>query len=155
MAEIDALHGRRPDAEQVLQKVSIQQKWGELVIPAARALAMSGKYEEAHNVLREHPDIAKGDSEPYSAAVDFIDGLKSMQDDDGSSAVDQLSDSFNGDETPESAYFLAKAEMKQQDWPAAIKSLNYILEHKGNVVIDGVASMIPWPSMPSASAIVR
>jgi hypothetical protein len=46
-------------------------------------------------------------------------------------------------QSPETAYFLAKAEMGLDEWNAAIDHLNFIITNKAKVFIDSVASLIP------------
>jgi lipopolysaccharide biosynthesis regulator YciM len=58
-------------------------------------------------------------------------------------AVTQLASSNRIDSSPETAYFLAQAEMEQGDWQGAVASLNDVLDERGAVVIDGPAALIP------------
>lgn len=47
------------------------------------------------------------------------------------------------DSSPETAYFMAQAEMEQGDWQRASDSLNDLLSDPGAVIIDGPAALIP------------
>jgi tetratricopeptide (TPR) repeat protein len=117
---------------------------GEIVIPLARALAMSGDYAPAQKVLQAHPDIASGNSQSYSATEDFIAGMKSLESHAAIAAVEQLTRSDQEAPRPETSFFLAQAEMQQEHWGPAIQALNKILGNKrGTTVIDSVASLIP------------
>jgi hypothetical protein len=57
--------------------------------------------------------------------------------------VAQLANSNRIESSPETAYFMAHAEMEQGDWQGAINSLNDLLGDRGAIVIDGPAALIP------------
>jgi lipopolysaccharide biosynthesis regulator YciM len=69
--------------------------------------------------------------------------MESIERHDFKKAVGQLASSFDKDHNPETAYFLAKAEMNLSDWNAAIDSFNFVTRNKVMVFNDSVASLIP------------
>ena len=54
-----------------------------------------------------------------------------------------LASSNRIDSSPETAYFVAQAEMEQGDWQGAVDSLNNVLGERGSLIIDGPAALIP------------
>ena len=69
--------------------------------------------------------------------------MASLEKRDLANAIPKLESSFQIDQNPETAYFLAQAQMQQGDCQSAIQSFNLVLENKGTVVEDSVASLIP------------
>ena len=143
MAKMDAFLGKRGEAQKELQNVPRTSKSGELVIPLAEAFAIAGDFTAAQDVLQQNRDVATGDSQSYAAAKQFVEGVRSLERQDVPVAIRQLKSSYDDDPNPETAYFTAKAQMQQGDWQSAIQSFNLVLENKGTVVLDSVASLIP------------
>ena len=69
--------------------------------------------------------------------------MASLEKRDLANAIPKLESSFQIDQNPETAYFLAQAQMQQGDCQSAIQSFNLVLENKGTVVEDSVASLHP------------
>lgn len=143
-AKIYALHGDKHKAKEELQNASGLSQSDEQVIPLARTFAISGDYVDAQNVLQQHRDHSShlGPTR-YGAAEQFVDGMASLEKRDLANAIPKLESSFQIDQNPETAYFLAQAQMQQGDCQSAIQSFNLVLENKGTVVEDSVASLIP------------
>jgi DNA-binding winged helix-turn-helix (wHTH) protein/thioredoxin-like negative regulator of GroEL len=143
IAKISALHGDKREAKADSQSASRLSQSNEFVIPLARTFAISGDYIAAQNVLQQHRDIASQFGEKFGAAEQFVDGMGSLEKHDLANAIAQLESSNRKDPNPETTYFLAQAQMRQGDWQSAIQSLNRVLENRGTVVEDSVASLVP------------
>lgn len=143
MAKIDILYGHRAEGKDDLLNVAQLSHSGELAISLARTFAMADDFVAARAVLKEHSGDAAGLGQAYPAAEQFIDGLEALEGHDIGVAVAQLASSNRIDPSPETAYFMAQAEMEQGDWQGAVDSLNDVLDERGAVIIDGPAALIP------------
>jgi DNA-binding winged helix-turn-helix (wHTH) protein len=143
MAEIEALHGDSGQARVDLDEASKLSDSPAFAIEIARTYAMIGDDTNAQRFLVRGQKIGPGLELEYGAAEPFINGLESLRRRDFKMASDQLTRSFRMNQSPETAYFLAKAEMGLDEWNAAIDHLNFIITNKAKVFIDSVASLIP------------
>jgi hypothetical protein len=104
---------------------------------------MIGDYKSARSYLVRAQTVDARLELEYGAADPFIDGLESLGQKNFKMASERLNTSFSMNQSPETAYFLAKAEMGLGDWNAAINHLDFILANKAKVFVDSVASLIP------------
>jgi tetratricopeptide (TPR) repeat protein len=143
LAEIYALQGDSGQTKKELERASKLSDAPDLTIRIAKAYAIIGDHATAQSFLARQLKAAPGLGKDYAAAEPFIDGIESLRREDFQKAVERLASSFSKERSPETAYFLAKAEMGKGDWDAAIGHLNFIGENKVMVLIDSVASLIP------------
>jgi len=143
LAEIDALDVNPIRAKEELEKASKLSDAPEFAIQIARTFAVLGDHATAQGFLNQQQSAAPGLGLKYGATKPFIDGMESLNRHDFKAGTEQLALSFRMDQSPETAYFLAKAEMGKGDWDAAIISLNSILRNKARVFTDSIASLIP------------
>ncbi len=143
MAKIDILYGHKAEGKDDLLNVAQLSHSGELALSLARTFAMADDFVAARAILKEHSEDAAGLGQAYPAAEQFIDGLEALEGHDIGVAVAQLASSNRIDSSPETAYFMAKAEMEQGDWRGAVDSLDDVLDERGAVIIDGPAALIP------------
>ncbi len=143
MAKIDILYGRKAEGKADLLNAAPLTHSGKLVISLARTFAMAGDFVAARAVLKGHLEDAATLGQPYPAAEQFIDGLEALEGHEMGVAVAQLASSSRIDSRPETAYYLAQAEMEQGDWQGAVGSLNGVLGQRGAAIIDGPAALIP------------
>jgi tetratricopeptide (TPR) repeat protein len=142
LAEIDALHGDSGQTKEELEKASELSDAPDLAIRTARIYAVIGDHPTAQSFLARQLKAAPGLGKDYAAAEPFIDGMESLRNKDYPKAIVLLTSSFSKEQRPETAYFLAEAEMGLEKWGAAIDHLNFIVDHKAKVIIDSVASLI-------------
>jgi DNA-binding winged helix-turn-helix (wHTH) protein/tetratricopeptide (TPR) repeat protein len=143
MAEIGALHGNPGQAKVDLEEASKLSDSPAFAIDIARTYAMIGDNADARSFLVRAQRIRAGLALEYGAAEPFIDGLESLRRKNFKTASEQLNTSFSMNQSPETAYFLAKAEMRLGDWNAAIDRLNFIVTNKAMVFEDSIASLVP------------
>jgi len=143
MAEIDALHGDLDRAKKELDDASKLHGSPALSIEIAKNYALSGDPANAKALLTRLNKDAPNLGLKYAAAEPFVAGIESLRKNDFEQAKVKLTSSFFIDQSPETAYFLAKAEMGLGNWDAAICNLNFIVSKKVKVIIDSVASLIP------------
>jgi len=143
MAKINILYGHKAEGKDDLLNVARLSHSGELAISLARTFAMADDFVAARAVLKGHIGDAATLGQSYPAAEQFIDGLEALERREVEVAVSQLASSNRIDSSPETAYFLAQAEMEQGDWQGAVTSLNGVLDERGAVIIDGPAALIP------------
>ena len=146
LAKIDAIHrepNRAKEAKKKLGEAAKDSQAPEFAIEIARIYAMVGDFVSARDFLARQTQGAPGLGKEYAAAGPFVDGMESIERHDFKKAVGQLASSFDKDHNPETAYFLAKAEMNLSDWNAAIDSFNFVTRNKVMVFNDSVASLIP------------
>jgi DNA-binding winged helix-turn-helix (wHTH) protein/tetratricopeptide (TPR) repeat protein len=143
MAKINILYGHKAEGKDDLLNVARLSHSGELAISLARTFAMADDFVAARAILKGHSEDAAALGQSYPAAEQFIDGLEAIERHEMGVAVTQLASSNRIDSSPETAYFLAQAEMEQGDWQGAVDSLNDVLGERGSVVIDGPAALIP------------
>jgi DNA-binding winged helix-turn-helix (wHTH) protein/tetratricopeptide (TPR) repeat protein len=143
IAEISAFHGKASDAKEQLADASTHSKSAGYAIEAARLYAIIEDYQSGRNRLSELQGSAHDLGLEYSAATSFIDGLESLRKGDLRKAHDQLETSFRMSEDPETAYFQAKAAIRQGDRNAAIDHLNFVLRSKAKIFVDSAPSLIP------------
>jgi DNA-binding winged helix-turn-helix (wHTH) protein/tetratricopeptide (TPR) repeat protein len=142
-AKIEAFHGDSIQAKIYLDKASKLSDSPAFAIEIARTFAMTGDHANALRFLTQIQNTAPQLGKEYDAAIPFIDGLEWTKKNEFNKAVDQLNSSFDKDHNPETAYFLAFAEMNLKEWDPAIVHLNIIMNSKVKVFIDSVASLIP------------
>jgi DNA-binding winged helix-turn-helix (wHTH) protein/Tfp pilus assembly protein PilF len=143
MAKINILYGHKAEGKNDLLNVAQLSHSGELAISLARTFAMADDFMDARAVLKGHSEDAAALGQSYPAAEQFIDGLEALEGHEMGVAIAQLASSNRIDSNPETAYFIAQAEMEQGDWQGAVDSLNDVLGERGAVVIDGPAALIP------------
>jgi tetratricopeptide (TPR) repeat protein len=143
MAKIEALHGDSGQARVDLGEASKRSDSPAFAIEIARTYAMIGDDTNAQRFLVRGQKVEPVLELEYGAAEPFIRGLKSLRRRDFKMATDQLSRSFRMNQTPETAYYLAEAEMSLGEWDAGINYLNFIVKNKAKVFADSVASLIP------------
>jgi DNA-binding winged helix-turn-helix (wHTH) protein/thioredoxin-like negative regulator of GroEL len=143
MAKINILYGHKTEGKDDLLNVPSLSHSGELAISLARTFAMADDFVAARAVLHEHSEAAAALGQSFPAAEQFIDGLEALQRHETEVSVAQLANSNRIESSPETAYFMAQAEMEQGDWHGAINSLNDLLGDRGSIVIDGPAALIP------------
>jgi tetratricopeptide (TPR) repeat protein len=143
MAKINILYGHKAEGKDDLLNVARLSHSGELAISLARTFAMADDFVAARAILKGNSEDAATLGQSYPAAEQFIDGLEALEGHETGVAVAQLASSNRIDSSPETAYFLAQAEMEQGDWQGAVASLNDVLDERGAVVIDGPAALIP------------
>jgi DNA-binding winged helix-turn-helix (wHTH) protein/tetratricopeptide (TPR) repeat protein len=143
LAKIDALDVNPSRAKEELEEATKLSDAPELAIQIARTFAVLGDHATAQRFLGRQQSSSPGLGLKYGATKPFIDGMESLKGHDFNAATEQLALSFRMDQSPETAYFLAKAEMGKGDWDAAIISLNSILRNKARVFTDSIASLIP------------
>jgi tetratricopeptide (TPR) repeat protein len=143
MAKINILYGHKAEGKDDLLNVARLSHSGELAISLARTFAMADDFVAARAILKGNSEDAAALGQSYPAAEQFIDGLEAIERHEMGVAVTQLASSNRIDSSPETAYFLAQAEMEQGDWQGAVDSLNDVLGERGSVVIDGPAALIP------------
>jgi DNA-binding winged helix-turn-helix (wHTH) protein/thioredoxin-like negative regulator of GroEL len=143
MAKINTLYGHKAEGKDDLLNVPSLSHSGELALSLARTFAMAEDFVAARAVLHEHSEDAAALGQSFPAAEQFIDGLEALQRHETEVSVAQLANSNRIESSPETAYFMAQAEMEQGDWQGAINSLNDLLGDRGAIVIDGPAALIP------------
>lgn len=141
LAQIDQLHGRTHEAKQEVQAALGLSQSDDLAIVAARVLVMSGDHESARNVLNAHQATTARLGKSYAAADRLVHAgsLKDAHEE----SVAALADAYRYDPVPEVAYYLAKAQMQAGAWQDAVETLNGILNARGRILIDSVASLLP------------
>jgi hypothetical protein len=77
---------------------------------------MADDFAAARAILKEHSEDAAALGQSYPAAEKFIDGLEVLEGHEVGVAVAQLASSNRIDSSPETAYFVAQAEIEQGDW---------------------------------------
>jgi DNA-binding winged helix-turn-helix (wHTH) protein/tetratricopeptide (TPR) repeat protein len=142
-AEIDALNGERDRAKGELTDADALSNKPELTIAEARVYAIIGDSGKAKSLLDGQRKAAPGLGRRYAAARPFVEGMESFSGRDFKRAEGQLTSSFEKDRNPETAYFLAHAEMSLKEWDSAIDHLSFINNSRVRVFIDSVASLIP------------
>lgn len=143
MAKINILYGHKAEGKDDLLNVPSLSHSGELAISLARTFAMADDFVAARTVLHEHSEDAATLGQSFPAAEQFVNGLEALQRHETEESVAQLANSNRMDSSPETAYFMAQAEMEQGDWQGASDSLNDLLSDRGAVIIDGPAALIP------------
>jgi tetratricopeptide (TPR) repeat protein len=143
MAKIEALHGDSHQAKMDLEEAFNLTDSPIFAIDIARTFAMIGDRAGAHNSLTRRHNVEPRLGLRYQATAPFIDGIASLRTKNYQTASDQLARSFRMDESPETAYFLAQANMALGKWNLAIENLNFIVRNKARVFSDSVASLIP------------
>jgi DNA-binding winged helix-turn-helix (wHTH) protein/thioredoxin-like negative regulator of GroEL len=143
MAKINILYGHKAEGKDDLLNVAQLSRSGELAMSLARTFAMADDFVAARAVLKEHSKDAAALDQPYPATEQFIDGLEAFGKHDMVAAVAQLASSNRIDPSPETAYFMARAEMEDGDWQGATDSLDSVLRERGAVIMDGPAALIP------------
>jgi len=143
MAKINILYGHKAEGKDDLLNVAPLSHSGELAISLARTFAMVDDFAAARAVLKEHSENAAALGQSYPATEQFIDGLEALELHKVGVAISLLASSNRIDSSPETAYFVAQAEMEQGDWQGAVDSINDVLGVRGSVVIDGPAALIP------------
>jgi len=143
LAKIDALDVNPSRAKEELEEATKLSDAPEFAIQIARTFAVLGDHATAQSFLSRQQSASPGMGLKYGATKPFIDGMESLKGHDFKAATEQLALSFRMDQSPETAYFLAKAEMGKGDWDAAIISLNSILQNKARVFSESIASLIP------------
>ena len=143
MAKINILYGHKAEGKDDLLNVAPLSHSGELAISLARTFAMVDDFAAARAVLKEHSENAAALGQSYPATEQFIDGLEALELHKVGVAISLLASSNRIDSSPETAYFVAQAEMEQGDWQGAVDSLNDVLGERGSLVIDGPAALIP------------
>ncbi len=143
LAKMDALGGDSQKALGELHDAIQSSDFEEFVVEIARAFAMAADFKMARHLLTQKDVNAPQLGPRYGAAIQFVDGLDSLKANNADTAVEQLDSSFRIDQSPETAYFLARAQMSQRDWKAAMNTLNFVLSHRGRIVIYGIPLLIP------------
>ena len=143
MAMIDALHRNPKPAKDELNMASKISNSPDLDIKIARTFAIADDHDDAQRVLDRQHKTTQGEELKDSATKPFIDGIDSFYKGDLRLAAKLLDNSFSLDSDPETAYFLAKAEMGMGNWDAAINHLDFISDNKAKVLVKSVASLIP------------
>lgn len=143
MAKINILYGHKAEGKDDLLNVAPLSHSGELAISLARTFAMVDDFAAARAVLKAHSEDAAALGQSYPATEQFIDGLEALEGHKAGAAIALLASSNRIDSSPETAYFVAQAEMEQGDWQGAVDSLNDVLGERGSLVIDGPAALIP------------
>jgi DNA-binding winged helix-turn-helix (wHTH) protein/predicted Zn-dependent protease len=143
LSEIDAINGVPKNAKGELEEADKLYQTPEFAIEAARIYAVIGDFEQARSFLARQAQAAPGLGKQYAAAGPFVGGMESLERRDFTNAESLLRSSFDKDENPETAYFLALAEMSLKHWDSAVDRLNFIGNHKVKILIDSVASLIP------------
>jgi tetratricopeptide (TPR) repeat protein len=112
-------------------------------IAAARILATLGARQDVNSLLASiHPtkSMLQGIG---PANKNFIDGQLSLAEGKTAEAIRFLNDSYEQDDDPETAYFLARAHIKAGDWQTAFGLLDGAVKHKGRLLLDSSAHL--WP----------
>lgn len=146
LAEIAAINGERGPAKGELENADKLFRTSEFTVRTARIYAIIGDYGKARGLLASQIQAAPGLGKEYAAAAPFVEGMESLEERDFKKAKGQLASSFEKDKNPETAYFLAIAEMNLKDskeWDLATDHLNFIVGNKVKVFIDSIASLIP------------
>jgi DNA-binding winged helix-turn-helix (wHTH) protein len=143
MAKVNILYRHKAEGKDDLLNVPSLSHSGELAISLARTFAMADDFVAARAVLHEHSEDAAALGQSYPAAEQFVDGLEALEKHEAGVSVTQLANSNRIDSSPETAYFMAQAEMEQRDWQGTIDSLNDLLGDRGAIIIDGPAALIP------------
>jgi hypothetical protein len=143
MAEIDVLLGDPSLAKKELKDASNRSDSPELVIPIARTFAILADDANAQGILARQQNARQQQGLDYGAAKYFIDGIEALRKSDFQKATEQLTLSSRMHQSPETTYFLAKAQMGEHDWVGAIESLNSLVENRARVFTESVASLIP------------
>jgi len=143
MARIESLHGKPIKAQADLRKAAQLSDSPELAVELAKGFAMSGDYVDARHVLEEHQNDSPRLGSEYPAAAQFVEGLESIHEQHLQKGIDLLAGSAQENPNPLTTYYLALAEMQQKYWKRAVQHLDGIVNDRGTVVLDGVASLIP------------
>jgi DNA-binding winged helix-turn-helix (wHTH) protein len=143
MAEIEAFHGNQKRAQGNLQEASRLSDSPKFAIDIACTLAIIGDSAAAHRSLDRNLKGGPHTGLENRAAEAFIEGLDSLRAKDFQSAVEKLALSLRMDDRPETAYYLAEANIGSGNWQAAIESLRFITDNKAKVFIESIASLIP------------
>jgi len=143
MAKIEALLGNFGQARIDLEEASNLSGSQAFESEIARIYAMIGDDAEAKNILARTQGTGAVPELEYGAAEPFVNGLESLKRKDFKKASEQLDTSFSMNQSPETAYFAAKAEMSLGDWNAAISHFSFILQNREKVLVDSVALLIP------------
>lgn len=143
LAGMDALHGQASDAIKEANLAIQLSRAPDIAILAARALAMASAYDAASDVLKKNADTSAQLGRRYPAAERLVAGLRAMSRSQWDAAIAAFADSYQLEPDPETAYYLAEAEMSDARWQDAAATLNRLLKSKGKILMDSFASLIP------------
>jgi DNA-binding winged helix-turn-helix (wHTH) protein len=143
LAQIDALHGRKTEAEEEVQNATRLSQSDELAVVAVETLAVVGDYTSASEILRQHQGAAPSLGKSYVAAGQFVSGSEAVSRHDLKRGVAVLGDAYRFQPEPDIAYYLARAQMQAASWQEATETLNGILNQRGMVLMDSIASLLP------------
>lgn len=140
---MDALHIRNADAIGEANAAAKASDEPDIAVSAARTLAMANDFDSASALLAKNAGISGILGKQYPAAERFLAGLRAMSRRKGDSAIAALTDSYRLEPDPETAYYLAQAQMAEAQWTEAEATLDNLLKSKGAILMDGVPSLIP------------
>ncbi len=133
LASMDALHGRAVDAKKEAQAAIDLSASPDILVSAARAFAMAADQQSAHSSLQRIASSSGTLGKSYPAAEQFIAGLAALSRGKFEDAITALDNSFRFEPDPETAYYLARAQMSASDWNEAASTLKQLLNSTGLV----------------------
>jgi tetratricopeptide (TPR) repeat protein len=144
LGEMDAFHGRPTEARNNIREARKRSHEDKLALTAAQVYAMAGDFQSATEILHElqaRPGVL---GRTYDATEQFVRGVEAFSRNDLDRSLEMLSDANRFDpDDPDIAYYLAQVQMQEQRWRDAAQTLNGILNTKGHVIRDGIASLLP------------
>lgn len=143
LAHMDALHNRTAEALREANAAVQVSEAADVGISAAQSLAMAGDFNSASALLAKYSGASATLGKQYPAAERFIVGLRAMSRHKWDDAVAALRDSQRLDPNAETTYYLAQVQMSASQWKEAATTLDELLQLKGTILMDGVASLIP------------
>jgi DNA-binding winged helix-turn-helix (wHTH) protein/tetratricopeptide (TPR) repeat protein len=143
LAHMDALHNRTAEAMREANAAAQESEAPDVAVSAARALAMAGEFDSASALLAKHSGASATLGKQYPAAEQFLAGIRAISRRKHDDAIAALKDSYKLEPDPETAYYLAQAQISESQWTEAAATLNDLLRSKGTILMDGVVSLIP------------
>lgn len=143
LATLDALNGRWGDSAEEVRNATRISNFSDLAIQSTRVLAMSRQYESAWDILRAQSRNSASFGPSYPAADQFVRGLQAIANRDYGAAIAALQNSNHFDPRPDTAWYLAQAEMAAALWDPAAAALRDLLNAKGKILMEETASLVP------------
>ena len=143
LASMDALHGRTADAKEEAQAAIDLSQSPDILVSAARAFAMAADHESALGALHRVASASGTLVKSYPAAEEFISGLAALSNSKLEDGITALKNAYRFEPSPETTYYLARAQMSASDWNDAAITLKELLNSSGKIVMDSDVSLIP------------
>ena len=144
LAGIDALAARPGAAVNRVQTTTPVLDNDEQISTAVRILVLAGDTQSARVLLDSRTAENKPLGKNLVASKSFLDGAEALHSrNDYERAKADLTEAQDLDPDPLIIFSLANAEMANRDWSGATRTLQFLLNEKGSIVLDSYASLIP------------